>query len=282
MRCRSEKQAAWLGFIFGFLYSALELEWMRSAFGNSSMAWGRYGVVWLLTSAIIGMSYSLGGLLLWLFRTQSRIPLSVSVPLVIVSSEWFADLLLRGCGGTTLDPIRLALTQVDIPATRALVEFGGTAGLGAFVGLANALMLTVANAAEFTHWSTLEEIDGQKRCTNRSNARRVSWGSGLTFLALIGLGCWRTFAATEFAFEIPVAIIADEFGRDDQILQDRLNALRPKLVVWPENASASIVRGEDCGPLHERARRLGCAILVGVTRIQESPPENWRRIGSMG
>ncbi len=280
LRCPNARRAAVLGLVFGSVYGLFELEWMRFAFSESWSLWGRYGIVWLLTSLIIGISYSLGSTALWLMRDQSLIPISLSVPFVIVISESVADRLLRHCGGTTLDTVQLALTQVDIPITRGLAEYGGTAGLGAFVGLVNALLLQLI--VEVGTLSCVFEssyaVHTSSDFADRNRNKTAMRCSRLACVSLLCLGTWRILWSSTPLQKISAAIIPEDFSSNECGVDEWLKGARPTLVVWPESASTTTVLGEDCESLQQRAQRVGCSILVGATRIQLSPPQIYNSV----
>jgi apolipoprotein N-acyltransferase len=281
---------AWLG---GFAFFFPALSWMRT--GYSEMV-----VFWVLLS-IYCASYWVGSL--WLLRRldqRTRLPLTLTVPLVWTAMEYARGTLMGGFSFYFLGHTQ----QAFLPAIQ-VADLAGVWTVTALIAAVNGLLAETAN-----NLTRIRGWFGVPAPQSRIALRPQALGIAGILLLTFAYGGWR-LSQSEFAAGPRVALlqpsiaqternaasVADAGDRlaqesiDVQMLQLTKQAVRvpdrPDLVIWPETTfpweQKEVAAGAPEGPelaewrqdipdrvrlAHDAAEYAGTNVLLGLnTRV---------------
>ncbi len=242
-----------IGAIFSLAWSLPQFGWIAEI-GLQSGAFDAHMIGWLLIVILFLVTHliAISGLYwLWLIR---KWPCSIALSTVWFTVELITDACLKRGFGLSLDPVRLAVSQLDNGPFAQSADLGGVSLVGWLVTLTNGLVVDAF-------------VDRKRQTTIFPRAFSCMFGLLMAsaiygYLRLITCGAETGPSVT---------LIPDIWRDSMEFLSE--NAPPADLVVWPETALAGTLNLDDHleDALKERSHRLDSSIVVGCQRFSESP-----------
>ena len=249
------------GWILGFCFYSLLLDWIRTAGAESDWNWtGPHFLAWVALSLTCSVSLGAHSLLLrWLFVRNC--PAQLAVPIVFTLHEIIVDQVLRRHFGVNGALVQLALTQVHDSPILQMADLGGAFLVTWLVAVANGLVIDVLGFC----------IDA--RCLGTPRWRWSLLIGISQLVCAVVYGVWRT----EFPERPgpPIGLVTTYAPVRGENPSDRP---APALWIYPEDANSTAGLDADtaCVRFRLEAARRGCPILIGCRRFEELPTPRLR------
>lgn len=146
--------------LFNWAWSVPLLDWLRTTNGDSILPWR---IEWLMAEVLLTCWFTTWMSISWYLVRHRQWSIAVAFPLSHVLAEESLDILLRATMWTTVEPIRLALTQSGVSPLRLTAVVGGTVMVTWIVATIGSLVYATCFSASvlkcrlvvFTCWASV-------------------------------------------------------------------------------------------------------------------------------
>ena len=240
------------GFVSGFVFTALEFDWLRTSYtGSPLVKFGPYAAAWILFVVCCGLVQACGscGLALLLRRGHR---FSFALPLAWTAHEQLLDVILRSFSGVPSESHQLAVSQANFLPWLQLGSLGGTIAIGWIVAVINGFALDLVPPTPRVSKIAVAQI-------------LFATIYGLTQMSVSYERGPRILVRPELRFDS--SLIARESDARRSTGEDRVD-----LIIWPELAiDRDASSPEVIAQLHQTAQIVQAPILVGAYRLQPQP-----------
>ncbi len=248
-------EAAGLAVVFASAWAFLKMEWL-AAMGCRGDNRSLFFIGWCLVMLVLIASHAFGvTACYWLCRRRGWL-CSAALSTSWLMAELLADCLLRIVLGLTLDPLRIATTQLNGSPLVQCADWGGVPLVGWLVALANGLVIDLI-------WTD----DSTVRSARTQNANRVF--CGLLFWAFLygGVRPW-----TSLVDRGPTVWLMPDVWRSS-ITELAMPLGEADFCIWPETSISGVLGADEQleDQLRSAARETQTTIIIGCQRFGDTP-----------